>query len=95
MDDATVIVIVELPGPVIEDGLKLTVTPEGWPLADREMIPLKPPVTVLVIREVPALPWATVTEVGEAERRKPGLEFPASALSNRDPFGLPQPVAKS
>ena len=59
MDEATVIVMVEVPAPVIEVGLKLTVTPVGWPLADKEMAELKPPVTVLVMVEVPGLPCAT------------------------------------
>jgi len=96
VDAATVIVMVEVPAPVIEVGLKLTVTPAGWPVADKEMVESKPPVTVLVIVEVPNLPRTTETEAGEAERLKPGVdELPASALSRPLPFGLPQPVAKS
>lgn len=96
MDEPTVIVIVEVPAPVIELGLKLTVTPDGWPVADREITPLKPPVTVLDIVEVPAWPCATETEAGEAERLKPeDDELPSSAFSRPDPFGLPQPVARS
>src|SRR6516164_5053329 len=55
-DEPTVIVIVEVPAPVIEVGLKLTVTPVGWPVADKEMAELKPFVTVLVMVEVPELP---------------------------------------
>ena len=94
--EPTVIVMVEVPAPVIEVGLKFTVTLEGWPLADKEMTPSNPPVTVLVMVEVPWLPCVTVTEEGEAESVKPGpCEVPASALSRPDPFGLPQPVAKS
>lgn len=94
--DPTVIVIVELAAPVIEVGLKVTVTPEGWPLALKEMVPLNPPVTVLVMVEFPELPCTTVTDEGEAERLKPGEDpLPASALSNPEPFGLPQPVARS
>ena len=46
VDEATVIVMVEVPAPVIEVGLKLTVTPVGWPLADKEIAESKPPVTV-------------------------------------------------
>ena len=46
VDEATVIVMVEVPAPVIEVGLKLTVTPVGWPLADKETAESKPPVTV-------------------------------------------------
>ena len=95
-DDATVIVMVEVPAPVIEVGLNVTVTPEGWPVADREIAPLKPPVTVLVMVELPALPCFTVTEDGDADRLNPGLpEPPANAFSSPEPFGLPQPVAKS
>jgi hypothetical protein len=56
VDEDTVTVIVELPAPVIEVGLKVTVTPLGCPLADKAMVPLKPPVTALVMVEVPALP---------------------------------------
>ena len=93
--EATVIVMVELPVPVMEVGLKLTVTPVGWPVADRLTAESKPPLTVLVMVDVPALPWATDTEAGEAERLKPGVEEPARELIKPAPFGLPQPVAKS
>ena len=96
VEDPTVIVMLELPAPVIEVGLKPTVTPFGCPVAVNPMAPLKPPVTVLVMVEVPACPCTTETEAGEAERLKPGDdELPANALSSADPFGLPQPVAKS
>lgn len=92
----TVIVITEVPAPVIEVGLKPTVTPVGWPVADNEMAESKPPVTVLVTVEVPELPCATDTVAGEAEMLKPGAgEPPASAAIRAAPFGLPQPVAKS
>ena len=96
VDEATVIVIVEVPAPVIEVGLKPTVTPEGWPLAVSEMAELNPPVTVLVIVDCPELPCTTVSEAGDAERLKPGVdEVPASELISPAPFGLPQPVARS
>jgi hypothetical protein len=51
----TVMVIVELPAPGagIVLGLKLTVVPEGTPEADRLIALLKPPMTVVVIVEVP------------------------------------------
>jgi hypothetical protein len=52
-------------------GLKATVTPVGWPLADKVTAELNPPVVVLVMVEVPALPCATETVFGEAERLKP------------------------
>jgi len=95
VDAATVKVIVELPAPVIEVGLKPTVTPVGCPDALKLMAELNPPVTVLVTVDVPELPCTTETEVGEAERLKPGAADPASALIRLLPFGLPQPVAKS
>jgi len=56
VDEATFIVTVEFPAPLMEVGLKLTVTPAGWPLAVSEIAELNPPVTVLVIVEFPELP---------------------------------------
>jgi len=96
VDEATVSVMIEVPAPVIEVGLKPTVTPEGWPVADNETAESKPPVTVLVIVEVRLAPCATVTEAGDAERLKPAPdELPASAVIKPLPLGLPHPVAKS
>ena len=89
-------VIVEVPAPVIEVGLKVTVTPAGWPVADNEMAELKPLSTVLAIVDLPVPPCSTETVVGEAVRPNPGvLIAPRSALSRLLPFGLPQPVARS
>ena len=53
--DPTVIVIVELPPPgaAIVLGLKLTVVPLGVPVADKLIVLLKPPLTVVVIVDVP------------------------------------------
>ena len=36
------------PGAAMEAGLKLTVTPVGWPVADKAMAESKPPETVVV-----------------------------------------------
>lgn len=93
--EATVIVMVEVPVPVIEVGLKPTVTPVGWPDAVRVTAESNPPVTVLVMVEVPLLPCATETEEGDAERLKPELEVGASRLIKPAPFGLPHPVTRS
>lgn len=94
--EATVIIMVEVPAPVIEVGVKAMVTPVGCPVADNEMAELNPPVTVLVMVDVAEPPCATETEAGAAERRKPGAaELPASALIRAAPFGLPNPVARS
>ena len=51
----TVIVMVELPDPGAGIGLrlKLTVVPDGIPVAERLMELLKPPLTVVVIVDVP------------------------------------------
>ena len=64
----TAIVILEVPEPgaAIGLGLKPTVVPEGTPLADRLMALLKPPLTVVVMVELPWAPCATMTEVGAA-----------------------------
>jgi len=62
------------PGAAMEVGLKLTVTPVGWPVADKAMAELKPPTTAVVMVEVPLLPCTTETVVGEAEMEKLGPE---------------------
>jgi len=97
VEELTVKVVVEELAPVMEMGLKPTVTPEGWPEAERLMAELKPPLTALVIVEVPELPWRTETEAGDADRVKLGEEEeePSNALSKPEPLGLPQPVARS
>ncbi len=61
---------VDVPAPVMDVGLKVAVTPDGSPLADKAIAELKPPVTVLVIVEVTELPLTTLTEEGEALRVK-------------------------
>jgi hypothetical protein len=94
--EATVNVIVEDPVPVIEVGLKPTVTPVGSPLAVKVTAESKPPDTVLVMVEVPELPCTTDTEPGEADKLNPGVDdVPARAFSKFAPFMLPMPVAKS
>ena len=62
----TAIVMVDEPEPgaAIELGLKLTVVPVGAPLADRLMALLKPPLTVVVMVEVPCPPCATLSGAG-------------------------------
>ena len=93
--EATTIFMVEVPAPVIDGGVKVTVTPVGWPVADSVTGELNPPVTVLVMVEVPEPPRGTDTVVGDAERLKPDDEPPARALIRATPFGLPHPVARS
>jgi hypothetical protein len=62
----TVMVDVPEPGAVIELGLKLTVTRDPWPLADRPIAELKPGETAVVMVDLPELPRATLMDVGEA-----------------------------
>jgi hypothetical protein len=96
--EATAKVTVEVPEPgaAMEDGLKLTVTPDGAPDAVRATAELNPPETAVVIVELPLLPAATETAVGDAESVKAGVcvEGPVSAPI-RPAFGLPHPVTRS
>src|SRR5208337_102773 len=61
--DPTVMVMVELPEPGagIGLGLKLTVVPVGTPEADRLIALLKPPLMLVVMVDVPGLPWTTLS----------------------------------
>jgi hypothetical protein len=68
-----VMVEVPEPGAAMDVGLKVTVTPLGWPLADKAIAELNPPETVVVIVDVPLLPCTTETEVGEVEMVKFGV----------------------
>src|SRR5271157_2348775 len=72
--EPTVTVIVELPEPGagIGLGLKLTVVPDGTPDADSVIAPLKPPLIVAVIVDVPWFPCWILNEAGEAEIAKRG-----------------------
>ena len=68
--EATLIDIVEVPAPVIEVGVNVTVTPVGAPDATNMMAESNPPLTVLVMVEALVLdpPRAIETVAGEAER---------------------------
>jgi len=68
VDVDVVTVIVELPEPVTEVGLKLELAPDGRPDAPKVTMPLKPFCGVTVIVLVPLAPWVTVTLLGDAER---------------------------
>lgn len=94
---STVSVKVEVPEPgaAIDAGLKVAVTPAGWPVADKATAESKPFKAAVAIFEVPLLPCATETEVGEAEIVKLAEAVPARASMRAAPFGLPQPVDKS
>jgi hypothetical protein len=91
----TVIVEVPAPGAAMVLGLKLTASDCPSPVAVRVIAALKPPEILVVIVEVPELPGATVIAVGDALIVKLGVKIPVRLLIRPDPFGLPQPVAKS
>jgi hypothetical protein len=63
VDTTKVAVEVPDPGAAIEDGLKLTVTPDGCPLADNATAELKPLLPIKVMVEVPLLPCVNEIEV--------------------------------
>jgi hypothetical protein len=64
----TVNVKSDVPEPVTEVGLKLPVTPEGMPVAERATAESNPPVAVTVTTAYPLCPRAREPEVGETER---------------------------
>jgi hypothetical protein len=70
---AMVMVDVPEPGAGMDAGLKLTVTPAGWPVADKATAELNPPETVTVRVAEPLLPCATEAEAGEGEMMKLGV----------------------
>ena len=69
----TVIVMVEVPAPVIDDGLKLILVLLPCPEADSEIAELKPPVTAVVMVTLPELLLVMLMDVGDALIEKPAL----------------------
>ena len=67
------IFIVDVPAPVIDEGVKLTVLLLPSPEADRVIAELKPPLTVELMVTVPELLLAMLMVVGEALIEKPGV----------------------
>jgi hypothetical protein len=69
-------VIVEVPVPpetmATEAGLKVAVVPDGGALLLRLTVPLNELSEVIVIVEVPDVPWIIVTDVGDALMLKSG-----------------------
>jgi hypothetical protein len=53
--------------PVVGFVPKLAVTPAGRADVERDTLPVKPPLGVTVIVELPLLPWVTVKLLGEAD----------------------------
>ena len=89
----TLNVTVDFPEPeLMLVGLKLTVTPDGAPDADREIAESNPPEGVAVIVDVPDLPQATETEVGEAVRVKLALLPAAVTVSDIEVVSVMVPL---
>lgn len=59
-----------VPAPEIDPGLKPTVMPEGCPDAVRLMVELNPPLTELVMMELPEAPGASESDAGDALSEK-------------------------
>ena len=81
MPAPTLAVIVEEPPAVTDAGLKLTVTPAGWPLALRLTDCAEPLVTAVEIVELPLEPCPTLKLVGLAaiEKSDAGADVTVSA----------------
>lgn len=69
----TVIFMLELPAPVINEGVKLTLLLLPSPDADRVIAELKPPLTAELIVTAPELLLAMLMVVGDALIEKPGV----------------------
>ena len=92
--DATVKASVDEPEPgaAMEVGLNAAVTPVGRPEAVKAMAELKPPETAVVMVEEPLAPWATETEVGEAEIVKAGVPAAVTVSETEAVWVRPPPV---
>lgn len=95
--EATVKVALEEPEPLLM-GLvpKVTVTPEGWPVAVSVTDELNPLDGLTVMVELPLLPAATESEAGEADTAKDGCCDVVPVRAAMSPvLGLPHPVTRS
>ena len=94
--DATARFNVELPvpGAAMDVGVKVGVTPAGYPLADKATAELNPFAAEVLIVTFPDFPCCTETEPGEAEMLKAGVGGPERAAISAG-VGLPQPVTRS
>lgn len=68
----TVIAIIDVPEPGtgIEEGLKVTITSLGTPIADKEMAESKPLPAEVVMVELPEPPHFRLSKLGDAPRVK-------------------------
>ena len=80
------------PGAPMDVGVKLAVTPDGSPLADKATAESKPPETAVVIVELPELRLDTVSEVGDALMVKLALAGAVTVRVTVDVCVTPPPV---
>ena len=80
------------PGAAMEVGLKLPVTPEGRPVADKATAALKPPETAVVTATVPLWPRRREPEVGETEMVKAPLPGAVTVSETVAVCVIPPPV---
>lgn len=90
----TFIVDVPEPGAAMDKGLKLTVTPDGAPVALNATAESNPPEMALVIVVAAELPHSTVSEEGDALRAKaaPAGEFTVRAIIAVSVVPFPTPL---
>lgn len=75
---------------------KLTVTPEGWPVADSVTDELNPFDGLTVMVDCPLLPAATLRDEGEGDNVKDGCWVEEPVRAAMSPLlGLPHPVTRS
>lgn len=87
------IVDVPEPGAEMEVGLKVMVTPDGWPVADNEIAESKPPETVVVTVTEPLWPLSRNPEVGETEMVKVPLTPAVTVSETAVVCVIPPPAA--
>jgi hypothetical protein len=88
----SVIVMVELPAPVIEVGLKEIVVPLPCPDADSVIAEPKPPVTAVETVTCPELLLVTLMDVGDALMENPAV-VPVTVRVNVAVCVIPPPMA--
>jgi hypothetical protein len=80
------------PGAAIEVGLKLPVTPDGKPVADKAIDALKPPEIAVVTTAKPLWPRRREPEVGETEMVKAPLPGVVTVSETVAVCVIPPPV---
>jgi hypothetical protein len=83
-----------VPGAAMDGGVKVGLTPNGYPLADKATAESNPFAAAVLIVTLPEFPCCTETDPDEAEMLKVGVGGPERAEISAG-VGLPQPVTRS